>query len=154
MTTATAEVPNPFRVSYEDPEFITVAVPTDVAFTGGKFCGSYDPVSFTANDESILFLGAANKLHWPNADMTLNAFRAYFQLADGQSAREFVLDFGDHEIATGISTTNLTFATPHSDKSENFTNSDTWFTIDGRKLQGKPTTKGLYIHNGHKVVMK
>ena len=154
VTTATAEAPNPFRVSYEDPEFITVAVPTDVAFTGGKFCGSYDPVSFTANDESILFLGAANKLHWPNADMTLNAFRAYFQLADGQSAREFVLDFGDHEIATGISTTDLTFATPHSDKSENFTNSDTWFTIDGRKLQGKPTTKGLYIHNGHKVVMK
>ena len=160
VTTATAEVPNPFRVSYEDPEFITVAVPTDVAFTGGKFCGSYDPVSFTANDESILFLGAANKLHWPNAANNadgkyhLNACRAYFQLADGQSAREFVLDFGDHEIATGISTTDLTFATPHSDKSENFTNSDTWFTIDGRKLQGKPTTKGLYIHNGHKVVMK
>ena len=29
-----------------------------------------------------------------------------------------------------------------------------WYTVDGRKLQGKPTTKGLYIINGRKVVIK
>lgn len=29
-----------------------------------------------------------------------------------------------------------------------------WFSLDGRKLQGKPTEKGLYIVNGRKVVMK
>ncbi len=27
---------------------------------------------------------------------------------------------------------------------------DSWFTIDGRKLSGKPTIKGIYIHNGRK----
>ena len=31
---------------------------------------------------------------------------------------------------------------------------DVWYTLDGRKLQGKPTKKGLYIHNGRKVVIK
>ena len=118
------------------------------------FCGTFDPFLLEANDRTKLYLGSSNTIYYPSQETYVNSFRAYFQLADGQSAREFVLDFGDHEIATGISTTNLTFATPHSDKSENFTNSDTWFTIDGRKLQGKPTTKGLYIHNGHKVVMK
>lgn len=29
-----------------------------------------------------------------------------------------------------------------------------WYTIDGRKLSGKPMKKGVYIHNGHKVVIK
>ena len=29
-----------------------------------------------------------------------------------------------------------------------------WYTLDGRKLSGKPTTKGLYIHNGRKTVIK
>ena len=29
-----------------------------------------------------------------------------------------------------------------------------WYTIDGRKLNGKPTTKGLYIYNGKKIIVK
>ncbi|MBR4366786.1 MAG: hypothetical protein IKP43_08405, partial [Bacteroidaceae bacterium] len=32
--------------------------------------------------------------------------------------------------------------------------SDEWYMIDGRKLNGKPTMKGLYIHAGRKVVIK
>lgn len=31
---------------------------------------------------------------------------------------------------------------------------DTWYTIDGRKLSGKPTKKGIYIQNGKKHVIK
>ncbi|UKK49629.1 hypothetical protein L6475_06785 [Prevotella sp. E9-3] len=30
----------------------------------------------------------------------------------------------------------------------------TWYTLDGRKLNAKPTTKGMYILNGRKVVVK
>ena len=26
-----------------------------------------------------------------------------------------------------------------------------WYTLDGRKLDGEPTAKGVYIHNGKKV---
>lgn len=32
--------------------------------------------------------------------------------------------------------------------------SDDWYTIDGRKLSGKPNAKGIYIHNGKKSVLK
>ena len=32
--------------------------------------------------------------------------------------------------------------------------SDDWYTIDGRKLSGKPNAKGIYIHNGKKAVLK
>jgi hypothetical protein len=31
---------------------------------------------------------------------------------------------------------------------------DTWYTLDGVKLQNKPSAKGLYIKNGRKVVIK
>ena len=31
---------------------------------------------------------------------------------------------------------------------------DKWYTIDGRKLSGKPNTKGVYIVNGYKMVVK
>lgn len=31
---------------------------------------------------------------------------------------------------------------------------DTWFTINGIRLKDKPTKKGIYIHNGKKVIVK
>ena len=31
---------------------------------------------------------------------------------------------------------------------------DAWYSLDGRKLQGKPTVKGMYIHNGRKEAVK
>ena len=36
----------------------------------------------------------------------------------------------------------------------NYPKSDVWYTIDGRRLTGKPTRKGLYIINGRKLVIK
>ena len=32
--------------------------------------------------------------------------------------------------------------------------SNAWYTIDGRKLNGVPTKKGIYIHNGNKQIIK
>ena len=31
---------------------------------------------------------------------------------------------------------------------------DHWYDLQGRKLQGKPTTKGTYYHNGKMVIVK
>lgn len=31
---------------------------------------------------------------------------------------------------------------------------DRWFDLQGRKLNGKPTTKGTYYHNGKRVIIK
>jgi len=36
----------------------------------------------------------------------------------------------------------------------NGVNDDSWYTLDGRKLSGKPTVKGLYIQNGRKVIKR
>ena len=39
-------------------------------------------------------------------------------------------------------------------RSKGLTQRDGWYTIDGRKLYGKPMNKGIYINNGNKVVIK
>ena len=31
---------------------------------------------------------------------------------------------------------------------------DSWYSLDGRRIVGKPSTKGVYINNGNKVVIK
>ena len=32
--------------------------------------------------------------------------------------------------------------------------SETWYTLDGKRLNAKPNTKGIYVNNGKKVVIK
>ena len=57
---------------------------------------------------------------------------------------------------THFTTTNNTIATGlnqvTSDKSQ--VTSEEWYTIDGRKLNGKPAKKGVYIQNGQKRIIK
>ena len=81
--------------------------------------------------------------------MTIGAQRAYFRLNDGNmdaKIRAFVLNFDDDSEETGISD-----APRLNDKGQMI--NDVWYDLSGRKLNGKPTTKGLYINNGRKVVI-
>ena len=84
----------------------------------------------------------------------MNACRAYFQLKQGLTAgdpnaavRAFVLNFGDETSGIVDAEANSSLFTLHSSLNE-------WYTLDGRKLDGKPTQRGIYIDNGKKVVIK
>ena len=71
------------------------------------------------------------------------ANKAFLALGSGSSAPlRMVID--DEEETTGIASM--------ADGIDNM--SDVWYTLDGRKLNSKPTTKGLYIVNGKKVMIK
>ncbi len=114
-----------------------------------RFCGTFDPISFSSSDQSILFMGEENTLYYPNGIKTIKvgAFRAYFKIGDysgSSKIKDFDLNFGD---ATDI-TSDFIF-----DEMEN-SSDNKWFTIDGRCIIGKPTEKGLYIHKGRKEIIK
>ena len=47
------------------------------------FIGCTSPVTFNANDPSVLYLDEDNMLHSPSANMTLGSCRAYFKLKGG-----------------------------------------------------------------------
>ncbi len=115
---------------------------TDADFTGGRFTGSFSPVPLEANDKTVLFVGSDNTLYWPSKATTMGSCRAYFRMTESVDGREIVTHFDDE-------TTNL----PRPLQEEGSQDS-AWFTLDGRRLEGKPATKGLYIHQGRKEVVK
>ena len=80
----------------------------------------------------------------PTSGGTLSANKAYLQVPTDPegSAKERLSIVFDDEETTEISTTNFT----------NFTNSDTWYDLQGRKV-AQPT-RGLYINNGKKYMIQ
>ena len=157
VTTATREIANPYRYDYDDPEYITVAVPTDVVFTGGKFCGTYDPTSIYDDGHTKYFLGAANTLYWPSDEWyAVTAFRAYFDLGDAASSVSAMrLNFGND--ATGIASPNGKEAVGGSNQSSflQVGTGEALYDLSGRRLaDGETPAPGIYIRNGRKVMVK
>ena len=148
-----------------NPEFKSVInsdAPANVETDYVDFVGTYSPVSLPAGDRSNLYLGAGNTLYWPaSSGRTINAFRAYFQLKQGltagestnsqqSSVRAFVLNFGDDEGTTGI----VEMRNEGNEGNKGNERNAFWYTLDGRRLSGKPTKSGVYINGGRKVVVK
>lgn len=76
----------------------------------------------------------------------LGANRCYLAEPNAATSRGLsVISIGDGDGTTGINTAL-------NDDGEDM--SGNWYTLDGRKLQGKPTQKGVYISNGKKMVIK
>ena len=73
----------------------------------------------------------------------VHPFEAYMTYEGTAAAPLLIPVFGDNE-ETGIRDVLLRKTTSHA----------SWYTLDGRKLQGHPTQKGLYIINGQKVVIR
>jgi hypothetical protein len=107
------------------------------------FIGLYRFKTVTDDNHSILFVGAGNTLYWPMKGATLGACRAYFILKNGLT----VGDLAGARMLFDEETTEIKFL---DDSKDVIT---PWFSLDGRRLGGKPTQKGLYIHNGKKVVV-
>lgn len=138
-----------------EPTFTNVMVSTTtetVESDFASFIGTTSPVALTGGDRTVLYLGGNNTLYWPSQDMAINSCRAYFELNGGitagdkvNEARAFRLNFGDGETTT--------IERPITDFSQEGKYNG-WYSIDGRRISVKPTAKGLYINNGHKLFIK
>ena len=115
-----------------------------------SFKGTYDPVTFDASDTKVLYLGSNNALYYPSSETTLNAFRAWFELEGDLVTNNFISENGANafQLNFGGSTDIRTIQKSDIDLSSG------WYMLDGRRLNSKPTAKGIYIHNGKKVVIK
>ena len=79
------------------------------------------------------------------ATTNVPARKAFLALSgEAAKARQFTMVFED---ATGISEELRV-------KSEEFATATDWYTLDGRRLSGKPTKSGVYVNSGRKVVIK
>ena len=78
------------------------------------------------------------------ANTGIAAHRCWLTIGSSTSNAR-ILTIATDDESTGITTTDYT------DFTDDFS---AWYSLDGRKLDGKPTKKGLYIQGGHKVVVK
>ena len=115
------------------------------------FIGCYNQTTLEGGDRSVLYLGANNTLYYPAVGYNINIkpYHAYFKLkgltAGGDGAKDIRainIDFNDDP--QGIQTV----VTPQNELL------DYWFTLDGRRLSDKPSTPGIYLHQGRRVMIK
>ena len=126
---------------------LTAASATPTATDDVNFVPTLGKTEVTGSADEILFLGPNNTLFNPSAESSyMKGFRAYFQLNSASEAapRAFVLDLGDDQ-ATGI----ISLTLDPSPKGKGGI-----YTLDGRRINGEPTQKGVYIKNGKKVIIK
>ncbi len=153
---ATIEAGKPYIVkpTVANPVFTDVTIDKtmhDVGVSGATFKGTYEPVGLTAGDTRKLFL-ANNMLYYPTADLTVNSCRAYFELTNevpvSANAR-LVVNFGE---TTGVNEVrgirNATLCS--AEKIEEVRGE--YYDLQGCRIAHP--TKGLYIHNGRKEVLR
>jgi hypothetical protein len=149
---------NPSNFDISNPVFENVTIKASLSTIESDdgsvlFVPVFSPIVLEKGNWQNLYVGANNILRYPSPtkDFTLKTFRGYFQLMAGDESAsdplapslDIVSNIDDNNETTGI----ITMSDVRSKMS------DVWYTLDGRKLDGKPTKKGLYIHNGNKLVI-
>ena len=119
---------------------------TPTATTYVNFVPTLGVTAVTDDPKDILILNTSGTLVHPSATGNMKGFRAYFKMheAAASQARAFVMNFGEGE-STGIQPIRMENGT---------TPAEGTYDLSGRRIQGQPTHKGVYIQNGKKVVIK
>ena len=110
----------------------------------GTLQGVYTPGTLVP--ENCLFI-SGNKFWYSTGATSMKPFRAYFDFVDLLSDVENAganIDF-IFDQTTGIKDSKIAIENAQP---------NTWYTLDGRKLNKKPAQKGVYIYNGQKQVIK
>jgi hypothetical protein len=111
-----------------------------------KFVGQWSNFDITnANINEILYIASGNKIGYAKSPRTLKSMRAHFLVKpknNEAAARAIRLDWGDGEV-TSI---NLVENDAAAGQAE-------WYSVDGRRIEGQPASKGVYVSKGKKVVI-
>ena len=122
---------------------ITAKTPQTVTHEGYSFVGKFTQKTFSGNECSTSrFVATGNELKKPNDNSTLKSLRCYFTVPATAAARSLSFDVDEEGNTTGVADINR----------ETITNNGDFFNLAGQRV-AKPT-KGLYIVNGKKVVIK
>lgn len=143
LVKVTANVVNP---TFEDVTIANVTTTTETTYA--DFVPVMNPTPLTANDKTVLFVSGGNKLTYPSKTSNINGFRAYFHLKGDAVSNASVFEMSFDDESTGI--TEIDDSQAHDVRF----NSNGIYTLDGRRIEGQPTAKGIYIQNGRKVIIK
>ena len=113
-------------------------------YTGNLLRGSHvSPVGYVADGTQYILKNGA---FVPSASGSLARNKAYLKVpaaASGSIRYDFQLE---DEGVTDIQSIR--------DVQGGICEKDCWYTLDGKKLDGKPTEKGIYLYNEHKILIQ
>lgn len=127
------------------PRVSNSSIPSSEQTLSNMLVGVTTPTTIgkTNGDKTNLVL--SNGAFHPTSGGTIGANKAYLQVPTDALAAQGMLTI-DFSEETGI--------VEMRNGNEEMKNGSAWYTLDGRKLNSKPTTKGLYIINGKKYVIR
>ena len=136
---------DPAHLSDTGKSIVNSAAPEVEDASHVKFIGSYShKIGFAANEAFFSVSAEKNDYYWGPSDTYMAPLSAYFQLPEGSTARTIEFQEADGST-TAISVVGVEKLN---------TVKEGWYTLNGVKLQGVPTEKGVYIQNGKKIVIK
>jgi len=150
VTETKANTPYMFKPKAADTEvaakMVTVeATPAEAPVAGNmKFVGTYEKKDIVSDDGTQYYCFMADGemagkfVHVTTKAVTMNPYRAYMVVEGGATARE--LDFVIDGVSTGIKNMKVG------------TDDNVYYDLQGRRVLYP--TKGLYIVNGRKVIIK
>ncbi len=123
----------------------------DQVAVADEFLGTLTDLTFTAEETKAANYYVCNGKEFiqVRGAGTLAANRAYLKV-DGTKTAPASIPFR-RSIDGGEGTTGIDNVNPNPNLDDN---EATWYDLGGRKLNGKPAQKGVYIKNGKKVVVK
>ncbi len=126
---------------------------------GAKFVGTYASKTVTKDDDAaIWFMIGGGYTQWAYITTTsenswiIKPFEAFIDMSGAPASARENMTFYFEELDG--STTAIKCIGSDNLESRMNVNAEGWYTLDGMKLQGAPTQKGIYINNGKKVVIK
>ena len=146
LTVAAAQTPLlVYNSGSEKKTFLLI--PTDDAATSvtaaSQFVGTLEATTIAASTSTLNnYAFNGKQFVWVKNAISVGANKCWLQIGTVPAGtRSISIVFGDG--TTGIESIDNGQLTI-----------DNWYDLNGRKLQGMPTKKGLYIMNGKKVVVK
>ena len=137
------------KVELTNHLFENVTVSKDIVPTVTDAVDLIPTLSMTTvegDPKSVMFFLQSYGLVFPRQlPDKMRAFRAYFRLKDPDAVRSISMNLDDDGDATSLREIR--------NEELEMRNAD-WYTVDGRKLSGQPTAKGVYIKNGKKTIIK
>lgn len=143
----------------------------------GTWQGTYSHISneeaalmdaFTLNDNGKWYRIRSDEGRY--RDAWVGAFRAYYKSLEHPTVNSYSSIFKQWVAGEVVENPIIAFPSDLYDKDSDFSKygdedtgisltpalfqEEVWFTLDGRKLDSKPQTKGIYIYKGKKIVIR
>lgn len=149
-TTTTAGVPFLVKTSNSSISAVQltnqIVLPsiTSVTNNGITFTGTYNKI--TGADAEGLYFISGDKIYKGTSKSTINPMRGYFTISNGSAAKEltFMMDDGSGDVTKINQVEGVDAAV----------SSESVFNMAGQRVNSQRLSKGVYIKNGKKFIVK